>query len=190
MFFRRSRRKDRRQGSEYATEADYQKIFSENMAGLHLLAYLLTANPATTEEVFVAGLEDTVNGNPVFRQWARSWSRRAIIKEAVKAIAPSPNGAGGEVQTVNAQTGNAELDALMERVVRLPAFHRFVFVLSVLEGYSISESATLLACTPTEVMSAKSQALQSLALNRETEAATMHSPVASWKSLFAAAQAS
>jgi DNA-directed RNA polymerase specialized sigma24 family protein len=191
MFFRRSRRNDRRQASEYASEADFQKIFSEDMAGLHLLAYLLTANAAAAEEVFVAGLEDSINGNPVFRQWARSWSQRAIIKRAIKAVAPSSNGEPDrETQIPKAETGKPELDSLIELVLSLPAFYRFVFVLSVLEGYSISESATLLACTPADIVSAKSQVLQSLALNREPDATISPAPVASWRAMFTAAPVS
>lgn len=161
------------------------------MAGLHLLAYLLTANAATAEEVFVAGLEDSINGNPVFRQWARSWSQRAIIKRAIKAVAPSPNGEPDRgPHILKAETGKPELDSLIETVISLPAFHRFVFVLSVLEGYSISESATLLACTLSDIVNARSQVLQSLALNREPEAAISPTPLASWRALFTAASAS
>ncbi|HJT52694.1 MAG TPA: hypothetical protein VJ848_02505, partial [Candidatus Angelobacter sp.] len=80
MFCSRSRRTPRQQVNEYATQNDFQNIFSEDMAGLHLLAYLLTADSEMAEQVFVAGLEDSIHGNPVFRQWARSWSQRAIIK--------------------------------------------------------------------------------------------------------------
>jgi len=190
MFFRKSHGNDRRHASEYASKADFQRIFSDDMAGLHLLAYLLTADPELAEQAFVGGLEDSIHGNPVFRQWAHSWSQRAIIKRAIKAIAPSPNGANGETQTAQPQTGNPELDALIDGVIRMPAFHRFVFVLSVLEGYSISECATLLACTLSDVVTAKSAALQNLAFARENDTSISDAPVASWKSLFTAAAAS
>jgi hypothetical protein len=35
-------------------------------------------------------LEDAVEGNPVFKEWARSWARRVIIVNAVRAINPQP----------------------------------------------------------------------------------------------------
>lgn len=190
MFRGRKRRSTRQHANEYANQADFQKIFSDNMAGLHLLAYLLTAKRETAEQVFVAGLEDSINGNPVFRQWARSWSQRAIIKRAIKAIGPSPNGPDSELQIVQPQTGNVELDALVEGMAKLSTFQRFVFVLSTLEGYSISECATLLACPASDIVAAKSQALQKLAAHRQAEPATAQSPIASWKSMFTSAEAS
>lgn len=189
MFHGRKRSSARQQANEYANQADFRKIFSEDMAGLHLLAYLLTANRRTAEQVFVAGLQDSINGNPVFRQWARSWSQRAIIKRAIKLISPSPNGPHSEFPAIQARTGNPELDALVNGVAKLNTFQRFVFVLSILEGYSISECATLLACPPSDIIAAKSEALQNLAAHRQAEPAIPQSPVASWKSIFTSAEA-
>lgn len=58
---------------QQATYEDFQQLFTEQMGPLHTLAYLLTADPALAEACFVAGLEDSMDGNLVFRQWARSW---------------------------------------------------------------------------------------------------------------------
>lgn len=191
MFCSRSRRNPRQQVNEYATQNDFQKIFSEDMAGLHLLALLLTADSNMAEQVFVAGLEDSIHGNPVFRQWARSWSQRAIIKRAIKAVAPSPGDAEGITVPVHPQTGKPELDMLVQAVARLDTFERFVFVLSVLEGYSVSECATLLACTLRDVVSARAAALKEMAAAQVPEfVIPQQSPVAVWKSLFTSAQAS
>lgn len=184
MFGGRKRGSARQKAREYANQADFQKIFSEDMAGLHLLAYLLTADQETAEQVFVAGLEDTINGNPVFRQWARSWSQRAIIKRAIKAVTPSPNGPHSELREIDPQTGNPELDAMVERIANLNTFQRFVFVLSILEGYSTSECATLLACPAPDIITAKSEALQKMAAHRQAEPALAQSPLASWRSIF------
>src|ERR1051326_5529549 len=89
MFSRKQSQLARERATEYATCKDFQQIFKEDMAGLHLLAYLLTADPAKAEQCFVAGLEDSIHGNPVFKQWARTWSKRAIIQNAIKTIAPA-----------------------------------------------------------------------------------------------------
>src|SRR5215469_18242139 len=78
----------------YATRRDFQEIFTEDMTGLHLLAFLLSADTDKAEQCFVAGLESSIAGNPVFQQWARSWSKRAIIKNAIKMIAPTPGQPG------------------------------------------------------------------------------------------------
>jgi len=77
MFRRKQSQRARERATEYATCKDFQQIFKEDMAGLHLLAYLLTADPEKAEQCFVAGLEDSIHGNHVFRQWARAWSKRA-----------------------------------------------------------------------------------------------------------------
>src|SRR5690242_4219739 len=90
MFRSKSTKQARGRASEYASCKDFQRIFSEDMVGLHRLAFLLTADQARAEQCFVAGLEDSIHGNPVFRQWARAWSKRAIIQNAIKTMAPAP----------------------------------------------------------------------------------------------------
>jgi DNA-directed RNA polymerase specialized sigma24 family protein len=190
MFCSRSRRNPRQQANEYATQGDFQKIFSEDMAGLHLLAYLLTADSDRAEQIFVAGLEDSIHGNPVFRQWARSWSQRAIIKRAIKEVAPSPNEPRSAVISVQPQTGKPDLDLLVQSIGTLATFERFVFVLSMLEGYSISECATLLACTLQDVVSARAASLKRVTAAQQAELVMSQPPVAVWKSLFSSAQAS
>src|SRR5215813_13228740 len=88
MFRRRESQRARERATEYATCKDFRQIFTEDMAGLHLLAYLLTADMAKAEQSFVAGLDDSIRGNQVFKQWARAWSKRTIIQNAVKLMAP------------------------------------------------------------------------------------------------------
>ena len=69
-------------------------------------------------------------------------------------------------------------------------FERFVFVLSVLEGYSVSECATLLACTLRDVVSARAAVLKEMAAAQLPEFDVQQPPVAVWQSLFTSAQAS
>ena len=76
---------------QYATTDDFRRIFDENMNSLFLLAFLLTADHGRAEQCFVSGLDDAVVGNPVFKEWARSWARRAIIQKAVRLINPRPD---------------------------------------------------------------------------------------------------
>src|SRR5258708_7017926 len=72
----------------YASSDDFCRIFSEEMDGLYQLSFLLTGDREKAEQCFVSGLEDSVKGRPVFREWARSWARRAIIQCAVRVINP------------------------------------------------------------------------------------------------------
>ena len=183
MFRRNQSQRARERATEYATCKDFQQIFREDMAGLHLLAYLLTGDQAKAEQCFVAGLEDSIHGNPVFKQWARAWSKRAIIQNAIKTLAPlsAPvNAAAAAPLEIESQS------PLVTMVLAWPAFERFVFVMSVLEGYAVRECAALLACTDQEIVATKSRVLARLAEGSWQAAAVLSSP--RWNALFAGAQ--
>lgn len=162
------------QALEYATRDDFEQIFNNDMSSLHMLALMLTGDQATAEKCFVAGLEESIEGNPVFRQWARSWSKRVIIKNAIRIMLPVPGEVNPEPLPAPAST-DFERDALMSVVWELPPFERFVFVISVLEGHSVSDCASLMGCTLTELTRARSQALTQIALARGIAAAAPQS---------------
>ena len=153
----------------YATKSDFCRIFAEDMKNLYLLSLLLTADPAKAEQCFVAGLDDCADGNQVFKEWAHSWARRAIIKNAIRLIAPdsanlSPERNGSKRATnVFSEQTRSELKVDMAALLELDAFERFAFVMSVLEGYSDRECALLLGCTRDTVIEARSRALQQVA---------------------------
>ena len=67
-------------------------------------------------------------------------------------------------------------------------FERFVFVMAVLEGYSLRECSTLLACPVQDVMAAKSLALQRLAAQTSLEPAAAKAETIPWPAVFARAQ--
>ena len=79
-----------RNSTAYATSADFCRIFESDMNRLYLLAFLLTTDHVTAEKCFVLGLEDSKNGNLVFKDWAESWARRSIIANAIRMIHPAP----------------------------------------------------------------------------------------------------
>ncbi len=158
----------------YATSADFCRIFERDMNRLYLLAFLLTTDHETAEKCFVMGLEDSKNGNPVFKDWAQSWARRSIIANAIRMIHPRPELA--ERQPVietgtgeHAGTGEVAVVTHLENfseevaaIIALPTFQRFAFVMSVLEGYSNREAALLLDCSVHELVSARTHALQQI----------------------------
>jgi DNA-directed RNA polymerase specialized sigma24 family protein len=141
---------------------DFQDIFTEHMASLHTLALLLTADEDMAEQCFVAGLQESLNHNLVFRQWAHAWARRAIIWNAVRVMSAE---FGREDLTPSRLRPEAQDDgeALINTVIKLPAFERFVFVISVLEGHSASDTATLLGCTSSQLCRARTRALEQMA---------------------------
>ncbi len=159
----------------YATGADFCRIFAEEMKNLYLLSLLLTADPAMAEQCFVSGLDDCAAGNRVFKEWARSWARRTIIRNAVRLVAPQPAPANGVLSLAVSHgpqdaagdqgrpTSQAEIYALLE----LHSFERFAFVMSVLEGYSDQDCALLLGCTRQTLITARVRAFQQIARSVE-----------------------
>src|SRR5215472_15366759 len=129
MFRRKASQRARERATEYATCKDFRQIFSEEMNGLHLLAYLLTADMAKAEQCFVAGLDDSIRGNQVFKQWARAWSKRAIIQNAVKLMKPSAGqpAAIEDLAGRSAQNASAPDNPLVSLVMKWTPFERFVF---------------------------------------------------------------
>ena len=171
--------------AEYATCRDFKQIFTQDMAGLHLLAFLLTADQAKAEQCFVAGLDDVIKGNPVFREWARSWSKRAIVKRAIRMMAPAPEDPRPAIVVHNLDSG--EYGALVEAVVGLAPFQRFVFVMAVLEGYSVTDCALLLGHTVREVMAARTEAIQQVSSRWAASGETV--PALTWKEFLPATDA-
>ena len=155
----------RNQGpTPYATGGDFCRIFKEDMNGLYLLAFLLTADESLAEQCFVSGLEDSQKGNPVFREWARSWARRTIIQKAIRVIRPRPEGD----EELNSWSSRGAIQATtepveIEAIVALPVFERFVFVMTVLEHYSDQECSLLLGSTRRDEIAARTSALQRVA---------------------------
>src|SRR5215468_755797 len=151
----------------YATCADFSRIFAEDMKNLYLLALVLTADSEKAEQCFVSGLDDCISGNQVFREWARSWARRVVIKNAIRMIAPGREPASRVLYPATTKAGQvsngsyakgvlAEISAVFE----LPALERFAFVTSVLEGYSNLDCALLLGCTRESFIQARLRALE------------------------------
>jgi hypothetical protein len=147
----------------YATRIEFCRLFAGNMDSMHLLSFLLTADPAEAEECFVSGLEDCVEGTYVFRDWARSWARRTIIQNAIRMLVPRKNHstvADAPSDAVSCCFGRTQ-DAgyAISRILRLEHFERFVFVMSVLEKYSDQDCSVLLGCSRQDVGETRMQAL-------------------------------
>jgi DNA-directed RNA polymerase specialized sigma24 family protein len=154
--------------SLYATREDFCQIFQKDMNRLYRLSFLLTADQTIAEQCFVGGLHIAQEGNPVFKEWAQAWARRAIILNAIRMIRPRL--ADGKMlvpdrSEVETMTEPSEMAA----VVGLPAFERFAFVMSVLEGYSDHECSLHLGCTVGDVVAARNRALERLGHARERQ---------------------
>jgi len=146
----------------YTSSGDFCRVFEEDMNGLYLLSLLLTADREKAEQCFVSGLEDSVEGSPVFKEWARSWARRAIIQNAVRVIDPlSKITDASKSASVNNAVPAAQHDRIAA-ILELEPFERFVYVLTVLERYSDHECSILLGCPRREVPGARIRAVLQL----------------------------
>src|SRR5271163_1925974 len=146
----------------YTTSGDFCRVFQEDMNGLYLLSFLLTADREKAEQCFVSGLEDSVNGSPVFKEWARSWARRAISHNAVRVINPRPTDEHAPPSLNSDGKTPAGEEAEIAAVLELGPFERFVYVMSVLEHYSDQDCLVLLGCALRDVIAARIRALQQI----------------------------
>jgi DNA-directed RNA polymerase specialized sigma24 family protein len=144
----------------YATQADFRRVFQEDMNRLYLLSFLLTGERDLAEQCFVSGLKMSSEGNPVFKEWATSWARRTIILTAIRMVRPRL----GDPQRSSVPPKSAGPSAIsraeIANIIALPPFERFVFVMSVLECYTEQECSILLGCTRREAMEARERALR------------------------------
>jgi len=146
----------------YASGDDFRGIFQEEKDSLYQLSFLLTADREKSEQCFVSGLEDSLNRNPVFKDWARSWARRTIIQNAIRAIRPRPT-EQNDSSSFDTDDVTAEVDlAQTAAVLKLEPFERFVYVMSVVEHYSDLDCSLLLGCTRRNVITGRIRALQQL----------------------------
>jgi hypothetical protein len=158
----------------YASSDDFRQVFDEHMNSLYLLSFLLTADQKKAEQCFVSGLEDAVEGSPVFKEWAHSWARRAVILNAVRVLSPRPADGNDRVRSrsdpadSNGKGLSAGQQAEIAAILELKPFERFVYVMTVLERHSDQECSVLLGCTRRDALTARTHALQQLA----SEAAT------------------
>jgi len=156
----------------YATHEEFLKILDEDMNGLYHLSFLLTGEHQKAERCFVAGIEDCVKKNRLFREWARVWAKRVIVKNAIRELNPRRSHSNSSTvlptvfshnQQPSGPIGHFDLDA----VLGLADFERFVFVLCVLERYREHECSLLLGCSASEVRDARTRAIEELASSGE-----------------------
>jgi len=149
----------------YASSDDFRRVFDQDINSLYLLSYLLTADHEKAEQCFVSGLEDAVEGNPVFKEWARSWARRVIILNAVRAINPRPTEENGRSSSATVgSNGKTRTEDQVEiaAVLRLEPFERFVYVITVLERYSDQDCSLLLGCARRDVVAARTRGFEQI----------------------------
>lgn len=143
--------------TRYASAADFCRIFENDIDHLYRLSLLLTADHDLAERCLLAGLETAKGSSAVFKEWAQSWARRTIITTAIRMIAPRPEDACD-----GCRGGVKGLPPELAAVIGLKTFDRFVFVMSVLEGYAERDCRPLLECSGSDIAQARTRAFQQL----------------------------
>jgi DNA-directed RNA polymerase specialized sigma24 family protein len=143
---------------EYASKEEFASVFESERVGLQKLALLLTANPEAAKQCLIRASRECIASSSVSKEWAVSWTRRMVIRNAISLVV-HPGGqsfvgtnddAGDGLIAFSLDESLAAI-ATSESIRGLSEIERFVFVICVLERYSIHDCALLLGKSPREV---------------------------------------
>jgi len=132
------------------------EMWVDKMAELYLLAFMLTADKETAEQCMLDAVDEYLNSSaPSLIDWMRDKGRHAVIERAVQSL--NPRVKASYCWTV--PTGTRALRAPGHQpfavMTALGTFERFVYVLTVLEGYDEEECAGVLECRRSDVVAAR-----------------------------------
>lgn len=155
--------------AQYATSEDFRRVFADDVDSLYQLAFLLTGDHDRAELCVVAGVEDSVRGNSVFKERAHSWAKRTVIQQAVRTLNLKPPCHADSSEDGTTSGGLRSVPNRQDAIDRLLSqddFDRFVFLMSVLERYPEHDFVLLLGCSPPDVRDARMRALQQMTWGR------------------------
>jgi hypothetical protein len=132
--------------ADFATHADFCDVLKSDTKPLYLLAFLLSANHKDSEKCFISTVAEAFKERAVFKEWARSWVKRRLIKNAIEIVSPASVRNGQRRDLWGAAQREAQRECGIDSVTKLAAFERFAFVMSILERYSNWDCALLLGC--------------------------------------------
>jgi hypothetical protein len=159
--------------SKYAVADDFRGVFEDGMASLYQLAFILTAEHLKAEQVFVASFEDAVKSKQVFNEWSRRWATRTVIKNAIRALNPYPIQPSAIPVAVLVHSGGRSQahtpSLVLNAILALKNFDRFVYVMTTLEGYPEHDCALLMNATHRQVREARVRAMQMVSLLQPTQ---------------------
>jgi hypothetical protein len=144
----------------YPTATDFLRTFNEEIHAMYLLSFLLTADHDKAEQCLVSAMGECGEGIGVLMDWARSWTRGAVLKHAIQMIKPAPEHTDYVSLISLKRSATPAENNPFAAILLLDAFERFVFVMSILEGQSDEECAILLRCSRRDVMMARVLALK------------------------------
>jgi len=141
----------------FANSRDFCRIFVRHLNSLYKLAFLLTADHSLAEQCTLATHDQTLTAYGISKAAAKSWIRRALIKNALRIVRREL-----EVGLQRPEPSKDEFSSPFNAIISLQPMERFVFVLSVLEGISDCACSQLFGCAVPEIGPARVRALESL----------------------------
>jgi DNA-directed RNA polymerase specialized sigma24 family protein len=143
---------------EYASKEEFGSVFECERVSLQTLALSLTVNSEAAKRCLIVAFRECIASSSVSKGWVLSWARRAVIRNAISLVM-RPEGQSFVNTNDDADNGLIAFSpddslgaiATSEPILDLPELDRFVFVICVLERYSIHDCALLLGKSPAEV---------------------------------------
>lgn len=141
--------------------AEYWEFISAEMNVLYVLSFLLTAHKEKAEHCLEQTLDEFIEGRDDFVEWARTRGRDAVLEHGFFTMKPDPDATEDEIDPSDRLFSSAG-DHLFGAIAGLPAFERFVFVMTTIYGKSDTECARLLGAARCKVTIARELAEQVL----------------------------
>ena len=132
--------------------ADFAEAWLDEITNLYLLSFLLTADKVLAEQCFSDAMTDYVGGSRGLTDWSKGPGKVAVIRRAYQMIRPVPKRVHSWSFAPGARPLLSAVHQPFATITSLGAFERFVFVLSVLEGYADEVCAALLECELPDIM--------------------------------------
>jgi hypothetical protein len=150
----------------YATPDDFKRLFATEMTDLFRLSLHLTADAGRAETCFMLARRECLANSTVSKEWAPIWARRTVVRNAIRLVLGTENARPNDICSEagpdsHLQPGWYPIEILRDSraILSLPDFDRLVFVICVLERYSIVDCALLLKRSPKDVNEARVRAI-------------------------------
>jgi DNA-directed RNA polymerase specialized sigma24 family protein len=153
------------------------RTFASQRSELLWLAFLLTGDREMSVEAVVDATDLSHAGNPFFRNWMISWSRKLVIAKALSAVEPQMAASVRHTRerrcarraetpdrswSLDRDTDKIQLE---HALLAIDLFPRCALLLTVFEKVSIDDAAALLNADRESIMTAKAIGLAELTWN-------------------------
>ncbi len=157
-----------------ATTVDFQSLFAREMTDLFRLSLQLTADAEKAEKCLLLAMRECFTNSTVSKRWAPTWARRSVVRNAIRLVpVTEPVMCNDTCSAPGADFDLQPCEYLIETlrespaILALPNIDRLVFVICVLERYSIMDCALLLKKSPKDVDNARVRAINQVAFAEE-----------------------